>query len=74
MNKKTATWTRRATRINVAVGILWIGIALRDLFAPGLFSFSPNVASNSTIVLDFAAGAVFLLCAFCLHQARLPTR
>lgn len=56
--KKTAMW------LNVAVGILWIGIGLRDLFAPHLFSFSPSVASNSTIVLDFAVGAAFLLCAF----------
>jgi hypothetical protein len=74
MNKKTAMWTRTAMRLNVAVGILWIGIALRDLFAPGLFSFSPNIASNSTIVLDFATGAAFLFCAFCLHQAKLRAR
>ncbi len=68
MNNKTAMW------LNVAVGILWIGIALRDLFAPGLFSFSPNIASNSTIVFDFAAGAAFLLCAFFFRLARPTTR
>jgi hypothetical protein len=72
MTKKTAMWTRTAMLVNVGVGILWIGIGLRDLFAPGLFSFSPTVASNSTIVLDFAAGAAFLFCAFCLRQAK-PT-
>jgi len=60
--------------LNAAVGILWIGIALRDLFAPHLFSFSPNVASNSTIVLDVAAGATFLFCAFWFNQARPTTR
>jgi hypothetical protein len=70
MNKRAAMWTRTAIRINVAAGILWTGIAVRDLFAPGLFSFSPHVASNSAIVLDFAAGAVFLFCAFCLNQAK----
>jgi hypothetical protein len=58
--------------LNAAVGILWIGIALRDLFAPGLFTFSPSVASNSTIVLEFAAAAVFLFSAFFFRQAK-PT-
>jgi hypothetical protein len=68
MTKKTAIW------INVAVGLLWIGIGLRDLFAPGLFSFSPTAASNSTIVLDFAAGAAFLFCAFYFRQAKPTAR
>lgn len=68
MNKKTAMW------VNAAVGILWIGIALRDLFAPGLFSFSPTVASNSTIALEFTAGAVFLFCAFFFRQAKPAAR
>lgn len=72
MTKKTAVWTRRAILLNFAVGLVWIGIGLRDLFAPGLFSFSPTVASSSTIVLDFAAGAAFLFCAFFFRQAR-PT-
>ena len=74
MNKKTAMWTRKAFLINVAVGLLWIGIGLRDLFAPGLFSFSPTAASNSTIVLDFAAAAAFLFCAFYFRQARPTAR
>jgi hypothetical protein len=63
MNKKTSMW------INVAVGLLWIGIGLRDLFAPALFSFSPTPASNSTIVLAFVAGA-----AFHFRQTRPTTR
>ena len=74
MNKKTSMWTRKAFLINVTVGLLWIGIGLRDLFAPGLFSFSPTAASNSTIVLDFAAGAAFLFCAFCFRQAKPTAR
>lgn len=65
MNNKTAMW------INAAVGILWIGIALRELFAPHLFTFSPSVASNSTIILDFAAGVVFLFVAFCFQRTGL---
>ena len=68
MNKKTTMW------VHLAVGLLWIGIGLRDLFAPGLFSFSPTPASNSTIALDFAAAAVFLFCAFYFRQARPITR
>jgi hypothetical protein len=65
MNNKTAMW------INATVGILWIGIGLRDLFAPGFFSFSLSVASNSTIVFDFAAGAIFLFVAFSFYRAGL---
>lgn len=68
MNKTTTMW------LCAAVGVLWMAIGLRDLFAPHLFSFSPNVAGNSTIVLDFGAGAAFLICAFCLHQAKPITR
>ena len=68
MTKKTAFW------LNLAVGIMWIGIGLRDIFAPGLFSFGSTVASDSTIVLEFAAGAVFLFCAFYFRQARPTAR
>jgi len=64
MTMKTALW------LSAAVGILWIGIGLRDLFAPGLFSFSPTAASSSTIVLEFLAGAAFLFCAFCFRHSR----
>jgi hypothetical protein len=74
MTKKTAMWTRTAMLVNAAVGLLWIGIALRDIFAPGLFSFSPSVASKSTIVLEFAAAAAFLFCAFGFRQARPTAR
>lgn len=66
MTKKIALW------LNIAIGIIWIGIGLRDMFAPGLFSFSPTIASNSTIVLDFVAGVAFLFCAFCFRQSK-PT-
>lgn len=66
MTKKTALW------LNIVVGIIWIGIGLRDMFAPGLFSFSSTVASNSTIVFDFAAGAVFIFCALYFRQSK-PT-
>ena len=70
MNQKTSMWTRKAVLINIGVGVLWIGIGLRDLFAPALFSFSPTPAGNSTIVLDFAAGAAFLFCAFYFRKTK----
>jgi hypothetical protein len=50
------------------VGILWIGVGLRDLFAPHFFS--PNVASTSTIILDFAVGAIFLFSAFMFYRSK----
>ena len=65
MNNKTAVW------INAAVGILWIGIGLRDVFGPGLFSFSPSVANDSTIIPDFTAGVIFLFIAFCFQKIGL---
>ncbi len=64
--------TKKAFWLSAVVGVLWIGIGLRDLFAPGLFSISPSVASRSTIVLDFIAAAGFLACAFSFRQVR-PT-
>ena len=68
MARKTAFW------LIAVVGILWFGIGLRDLYAPGLFSFSPNIPTDSTIALDFVAGAAFLICAFSFRQARPTVR
>ena len=62
MNKK-AFW------LNVAVGVVWIGIGLRDLFAPHLFKIDGRVATNSTVILNFAVGVMFMLVAFSFHQA-----
>lgn len=66
MTRKIAFW------LTAAVGVLWLGIGLRDLFAPGLFSFSPSIASNSTIVLNFVTGVLFLLCALSFRLVK-PT-
>lgn len=70
MNKKTASLFKAAMTINAAVGLIWIGIGLRDLFAPHLFRFDGRVADTSTIVLDFVVGAIFLVAAFSFLQAR----
>lgn len=61
--KKAAFW------INVVVGLFWIGIGLRDVFAPHLFRFDGQVATKSTIILDFVVGALFLFSALALRKA-----
>jgi hypothetical protein len=72
MNNKTARWFNAAIRINAVVGIVWIVIGLRDIFAPHLFRFDGQVATNGKIILDFAAGTVFLFTALSLHKAKPP--
>ena len=59
-----------AFRVNAAVGILWIGIGLRDLILPHLFRFDGRVAATSMIILDFAVGAVFLFVALSFYLAK----
>lgn len=60
----TAFW------INAVVGLLWIGIGLRDLFAPHLFRFDGQVATRNTIILDFVAGGAFLVAALALWRTK----
>lgn len=64
MNITKAFW------ITALVGLIWIGIGLRDLFVPHLFRFDGQVASNSTVILDFVAGAAFLFAALGLRKSR----
>jgi hypothetical protein len=67
MTQKLAVW------LCAVVGVVWMVIGLRDVFAPHLFRFDGRVAEGSTILLDFASGVVFLGCAFALRQANLKT-
>jgi hypothetical protein len=60
--------------INCLVGLVWFGIALRDLFAPRLFRFDGQVASNSTITLNFVVAAAFLFVAFAYRKPRSSVR
>jgi hypothetical protein len=54
MKSKVGIW------LFLIAGILWLLVGLRDLFAPGFFSFSGRVVTNSQIVVDFALGVMFL--------------
>jgi hypothetical protein len=67
MNKTTAFL------ITALVGLIWIGIGLRDLFVPHFFRFDGEVASNSTVILDFVAGAAFLVAALSLRKTKSST-
>ena len=59
MSKKTTRWVNAAVWVCAAVGVIWMGIGLRDFFAPHLFRFDGRVAATSTVILDFAVGAIF---------------
>ena len=74
MTNKTAFWFTNAVWLNFAVGMVWIGLGLRDLFAPHLFRFDGQVAVGSTIILEFAAATIFLVSAFCLRQGKPTVR
>lgn len=70
MNKKRARWFKAAVGVTAAAGLMWVGIGLRDLFAPHLFRFDGQAAAAGTVILDFAAGAVFLFTALSLYKAK----
>ena len=52
---------RAAFWLFIVAGTLWMLAGLRDLFAPGFFSINGRVVTGSSIALDFAIGAVFLI-------------
>jgi hypothetical protein len=59
-----------ASLLSLITSVLFIGVGLRDLFAPGFFSFSGRAVTNSIVILDFAAGAIFLFVAFTFRKAK----
>lgn len=54
MKHKVAVWA------SLIAGLLWVGVGLRDTYAPGFFTMSGSVKSKLDIAMEFATGAVFL--------------
>ncbi len=52
-----------AMMLLLAAGLLLAMASLRDLFAPGFLSMSPQVKSTLDISMQFAAAAIFCLTA-----------
>ena len=46
--------------LSLLAAVLWIITGLRDIFAPGFFTFSPRVVGRSDIIFEFATATVFL--------------
>ena len=61
MKKRAAFW------ITAMAGLIWTGIGLRDIFAPHLFRFDGQAATNTTVVLDFVVGGLLNFAALALH-------
>jgi hypothetical protein len=54
MKQKIAVWGFSLAGVLEAVG------GLRDIFAPGFFNVSPQIATTTDIVVKFVLAAVFL--------------
>jgi hypothetical protein len=57
---------------SLIAGLLWVGVGLRDTYAPGFFTMSGSVKSKLDIAMEFATGAVFLLIAALSQRSRQP--
>ena len=57
MKHNVAVWA------SLIAGLLWVGVGLRDTYAPGFFTMSGSVKSKLDIAMEFATGAVFLIIA-----------
>jgi hypothetical protein len=64
MKSKIAVWA------SLIAGILWVGVGLRDTFAPGFFTMSGSVKSKLDIAMEFATAATFLSIAAVFHLNR----
>ena len=64
MKHKIAVWA------SLVAGLLWVGVGLRDTYAPGFFTMSGSVKSKLDIAMEFATGAVFLLIAALFQRSR----
>ena len=64
MKSKIAMWA------SFIAGLLWVGVGLRDTYAPGFFTMSGSVKSKLDIAMEFATGGVFLLIAALFQRSR----
>ena len=64
MKHRVAMWA------SLIAGLLWVGVGLRDTYAPGFFTMSGSVKSGLDIAMEFATGAVFLLIAALFQRSR----
>ena len=64
MKSKVAVWA------SLVAGLLWVGVGLRDTFAPGFFTMNGSVKSKLDIAMEFAAAATFLFVAAVFHMNR----
>jgi len=64
VKSNTAMW------LCLIVGLLWVIVGQRDIFAPGFFTMAPRVMSKLDITMEFAAAATFLIAAAGFHMSR----
>lgn len=64
MKHEVAVWA------SLIAGLLWVGVGLRDTFAPGFFSMSGSVKGRLDIAMEFATGATFLVIAALFYWSR----
>ena len=64
MKSRTATW------LCLFTGLLWVIVALRDIFAPRFFTMSPRVMTRLDIALEFAAAVAFFIAAALFHMSK----
>jgi UPF0716 family protein affecting phage T7 exclusion len=57
------TKSKIAKGLFILAGVLWLTAGIRDLLAPGFFSFSGRTVTVTGIVIDFALGIFFLMMA-----------
>jgi hypothetical protein len=57
----------------IFAGVLYVIGGLRDVFAPGFFNMSPQIPSNTDIVIKFVLAGAFLGLAFVFSRTQAVT-
>jgi hypothetical protein len=63
---------RTMVKVWLIVGLLWVAVGLRDVFAPGFFTMSGRVQTTSDIVIEFGVAALFFAMAALSIISRQP--